>query len=179
MDASHREAGTEAILASLGVHRDELRAAIAGVPAHRHGELPAQGRWSVYLIVEHLALVEGSVARLLRARLRDLPADAAGVHQPGPRIDAQRVLDRTQRLAAIAVVDPKGGVAAAASLAALQRTRAELLDVAHAARGRDTSSVRVPHALFGPLGFWQWIEFVGLHESRHAAQIREVAAALP
>jgi hypothetical protein len=172
------ETSTEAILGSLGVHRDELRAAVAAVPADRHAERPAPDRWSVDLIVEHLALVENSVARLLRVRLRDLPADAAGGHQPGTRIDARRVLDRTQRFPAIAVVDPKGGVAAAASLAALQRSRTELLDVAHAARGRDTSSIRVPHAMLGPLGFWQWIEFVGLHESRHAAQIREVAAAL-
>jgi hypothetical protein len=179
MEANPREASNHAILGSLGVHRDDLRAAIAAVPAHRHAERPAQGRWSVDLIVEHLALVENSVARLLRARLRNLPTDAAGAHQQTPRLDAQRVLDRTQRIAAIAVVDPKGGVAAVASLAALQRSRAELLEVAHAARGLDTSSIRVPHQMLGPLGFWQWIEFVGLHEGRHVAQIREVAAALP
>jgi hypothetical protein len=173
------EASTEAILGSLDVHRDELRAAIEAVPAHRRAERPAQGRWSVDLIVEHLALVESSVVRLLRSRLRQLPADAAGAQQPGPRVDAQRVLDRTQRLAANAVVDPQGGVVALASLAALQRSRAELLEVAHAARGRDTSSIRVPHPLLGPLGFWGWIEFVGLHEGRHAAQIREAAGGLP
>jgi hypothetical protein len=175
------EASTDAILGSLGVHRDELRTAIEAVPAHRHAERPAPDRWSVDLIVEHLALVESSVVCLLRSRLRQLPvraSDATGADRPAPRLDARQVLDRTQRVAAVAVVDPKGGVAAHASLVALQRSRVELLEVAHAARGRDTSSIRAPHALLGPLGFWQWIEFVGLHESRHAAQIREVGAAL-
>jgi len=34
-----------------------------------------------------------------------------------------------------------------------------------------------PHPL-GELGFHQWIAFVGLHESRHGAQIRATAPVL-
>ncbi len=31
-----------------------------------------------------------------------------------------------------------------------------------------------PHPMFGPLDLYQWLVFVGLHESRHACQIREL-----
>jgi hypothetical protein len=38
--------------------------------------------------------------------------------------------------------------------------------------------VVVPHPALGDQNLYQWIAFVGAHESRHAAQIREIAAAL-
>ena len=35
-----------------------------------------------------------------------------------------------------------------------------------------------PHPALGPLNFYQWVEFVGWHEARHTAQIRENGAVL-
>ena len=33
-------------------------------------------------------------------------------------------------------------------------------------------------AVFGPLDLYTWFAFIGAHEARHAAQIREIGAAL-
>jgi hypothetical protein len=38
--------------------------------------------------------------------------------------------------------------------------------------------ITVPHPVLGPLNLYQWVLFVGGHESRHAIQIREIAQAL-
>jgi hypothetical protein len=34
------------------------------------------------------------------------------------------------------------------------------------------------HPVLGPIDLYQWILFVAVHEARHTAQIREIAAAL-
>ena len=39
-------------------------------------------------------------------------------------------------------------------------------------------SSRAPYPTFGPLDFHQWVELVGFHELRHAAQMRETIADL-
>ena len=46
------------------------------------------------------------------------------------------------------------------------------------ADGKDLRPVRQAHFLFGELDFYQWVAFVGFHERRHTAQLREIAAAL-
>jgi hypothetical protein len=169
---------TEAALRQLDLRRRELRAAIDAAPAAMRARRPAPDRWSVDLIVEHLATVEAGLMRLLGSRLRALKPTADAVPAVATQLDAGRVLDRTQRIVAGTNVQPRGEVDAEASWRALTQSRTGLQDVVRAADGRDVSALVVPHPAFGPLDFWQWIDFIGLHEARHAAQIREVVAAL-
>jgi len=35
-----------------------------------------------------------------------------------------------------------------------------------------------PHLVLGPINIYQWLLFVGSHEARHTAQVREIAAQL-
>ena len=44
--------------------------------------------------------------------------------------------------------------------------------------GLELSAVTLPHPIFGPLTFYQWIVFLAGHEGRHALQIREVGRVL-
>ena len=60
-----------------------------------------------------------------------------------------------------------GGIASRVNLAAIAR-----------GDGLALSQVEHPHPIFGPLNLYQWVAFVGAHEARHAAQIREVGAQL-
>lgn len=169
---------TDAALKGLDLRRRELRAAIDAAPAAMRAGRPAPDRWSVDLIVEHLAVVEAGLLRLLGSRLRALQGNAEAVPAAATaQLDAARVLDRTQRIVAGANVQPRGGVDAETSWRALTQSRAGLLDVVRAADGRDVRAIVVPHPAFGAFDFWQWIDFIGLHEARHAAQIREVVAA--
>lgn len=50
-------------------------------------------------------------------------------------------------------------------------------EIKRALQASETAMVDVatfPHALLGPLTFYQWVLFVGQHERRHAAQLCEM-----
>jgi hypothetical protein len=50
--------------------------------------------------------------------------------------------------------------------------------VMRAADGLKLTDVTMPHPVFGALNLYTWFAWVGSHEARHAAQIREIAAAV-
>jgi len=163
----------------LDARREQLCRALDGAPLSICSRRPAPERWSVDEIVEHLSIVEAGVAKLLDKRLRGLEeAKLPSVGAEWRGLDPARVLDRTQRVAATPNVKPRGGTPAVVAWAALLRSRALLKVVLRATDGCDVSAVTAPHPSLGDLDFLQWVEFVGLHEARHAAQIDEAVAAL-
>jgi hypothetical protein len=174
---------TRELLDHLTTHRATLRAALDAVsPAERERQ-PAPDRWSAAQVLEHLAIVEGQIAALLKRGLRRaladgvLPADLE--HAPVvPSIDAQALLDRERTFAARPEVSPSHGWTAAHAWAELERSRTSLREVLLAADGLDTRAIRAPHPFLGALTFHQWIAFAGFHEARHAAQIRALPPAL-
>jgi hypothetical protein len=175
-------ARTGELLAHLQACHAELLAAVDAVPVALRERAPAPGRWSVAQIVEHLANTAAAVAmnlgrglrKLEREGLRPATDDAAVL----PTIDVERLLDREQRITAPAAVEPKNGLDYAHALQVLTESRNTLLDALRAADGVDVAGIRAPHPALGDLGFHQWMAFVGLHERRHAAQVRATAAAL-
>jgi hypothetical protein len=170
---------SQALIEGLDARREQLCRALDAAPLSIRARQPARERWSVDEIVEHLSIVEASVAKLLDKRLRGLEeAKLPTVGAEWRGLDPGRVLDRTQLVAATPNVKPRGGTPAVASLAALLRSRALLKVVLRAADGCDVSGITAPHPSLGDLDFLQWVEFVGLHEVRHAAQIDETVAAL-
>ena len=52
------------------------------------------------------------------------------------------------------------------------------LEVIRSTRGMPLGAVQQPHRILGELNLYEWIAFLGTHEARHAAQIRELAATL-
>ncbi len=62
--------------------------------------------------------------------------------------------------------------------ARIDAARAALLDVIRGADGLALGEVMFPHPAAGPLNGYAWIVFVGLHEARHAAQVREIRDAI-
>jgi hypothetical protein len=166
----------------LDTHRAELRAAVAAVPAEHHTTSPSDGQWSVLEVLEHLAIVEGRVGVLIEKHLDD--ARAAGL---SPETDDAPVLptlniamfgDRTRKIKASDAAQPKAG----RELNDLWQSLDAALDHArrllHSADGMRLSDVTMPHPVFGPLDLYTWFAFIGSHEGRHAAQIREIGAAL-
>jgi DinB superfamily len=172
---------TQELLTLLEQTHAELRAAFDAVPEAMREQAQADGRWSPAQVIEHLAHTAASVATLVARGLRQLersglrPAtDHAAVL---PTIDAARLRDRTQPVQAPAAVQPKNGLSAEQAWQALAAQRGVLLDALRGGDGIDVSSIKAPHPLLGELGFHQWIAFVGLHEQRHAAQLRDGAPA--
>ncbi len=85
-------------------------------------------------------------------------------------------MDRANRIDAPERVVPLGEMSAEAARSALLETRAILLDQLHAGDGLAFSTVMHPHPIFGPLDLYEWVYFVAVHERRHTAQVREIAA---
>lgn len=170
---------TSELLTHLETTRADLRAAVDSIPAELRDKQPTPDTWSVAQVLEHLAHTESGVTALLERGIRKL--ERAGL-QPAtdaspvlPTIDAKKLLDRATKFTAPETVRPTKNLNSAQAWQVLTNSRASLLDTLKAADGIEVESIRRAHPFLGELGFHQWVAFVGLHESRHAAQIRATA----
>lgn len=166
------------LLAHLDAQRAILRAAFDAAPAKLRSVKPAPHRWSVAGVIEHLAIAESGITTLLSRGLRTALANGAlpPNRDTGPvlaSIDAAPILDRERKVTAREALHPNANLDPEAAWQELEAAGKRFREVVLAADGLDTSSVRAPHPVFGELTFAQWAAFVGYHEARHAAQIRQ------
>ena len=167
---------TQELLDYLDAQRAGLRAAFDAVAADSRERPPAPGRWSAAGVIEHLAIVNGRIAKVLSKRI--VEGRAAGVDPETstdpvlPTIDTAMLLNRSLRVTAPEVLHPTG-LDASAAWAALERATVDVRASVAEGDGLALSTITHPHPLFGPLSLYYWIAFVGAHEARHAAQIRE------
>lgn len=169
------------VLDHLDTSRAALKQAVASVPADMLAARPAPERWSVVDVIDHLALVETRVARLLvselqKAKANGLPSETS----TSGAVEAQLVsglLDRTKPLVAGETSQPRG-ISLESAWATLDSERSALRDAIAAADGLALGTVRIPHPRLGDLDLYQWFTFLGAHESRHVEQIHETRAAL-
>jgi hypothetical protein len=169
------------LLKHLDHHQAEFRKAYESVPKDRRNTKPAPDRWSAANVVEHVAIVNGRVAGRFAKQIAEA---RAGGHAPEsahdpilPTIDLARVLDRApaNRIQAPDPIQPTG-LDADAAWAALEQSNAALKDALASGDGLALGTIMAPHPLFGPLSIYQWAAFTGAHQSRHAAQLREIVA---
>lgn len=163
--------------ATLAADRAALMAAVERVPADLRTKKPADGRWSVQDVLEHLSLVEGRASKLIGAVVAEAPTlDDAGA---GPTaVNRGMLANREMKINAPDPIQPTGALTVDAALAALEQSRAVLLAAMDLAEGKDLSKVSRPHPALGPLDGYQWIGAVAGHEMRHTLQIDEIRAAL-
>ena len=171
------------LMAYLELHRRELHEAVASVPAHLREIRPGDGRWSVAEVVEHLALIEQRIAKMLTMHVA--AARASGV---GPDVETSSVVDsypkpgdatdRSTKIQAPAPGRPSGALDAVAGTQALAQSRASLTSALLDANGVSLENLMQAHPVFGPLNMYHWMVFTALHDSRHAAQIREIGESL-
>lgn len=170
---------TREILELLDEQRVRLREAVEAVPAALRGRRPVADRWSVAEVLEHLATVEARVTTQLGRMLHEGKARGLGPERESstviPRRDLELLTDRTRKRVASEASQPKGTTNADAAWEALQLTRASLRATVLAGDGLDVGTLVAPHPAFGPIDWYRWLVFVGGHEARHAAQIREIA----
>jgi hypothetical protein len=131
--------------------------------------------WSLAEIVEHLSLIEGRLLQMMTMMLvkAEKSADenvAAAVEFKPFTLDAHIEQGRAKKFVAPEAVSPSGRASLADSLAKLRRSRSELKALRPRIEARDLSSLTYPHPAFGPLNFYQWLAFIGLHEERHLRQ---------
>ncbi|HTM03945.1 MAG TPA: DinB family protein [Vicinamibacterales bacterium] len=170
-----------ACFATLDAALEDLRVAVASVPEPLRGQRAAADRWSVNEVLEHVSLVEQLFVKPLGEKI----ATARG--SLGREVDKPASLDaglrafltnRDNKRTAPETVQPTGTVDATTALGMLASVHARLLKVVSDVDGLALSTVTYDHRFFGTLNVYQWIELLAGHETRHAAQIREIAGQL-
>ena len=133
-------------------------------------------------LCEHLSMVEGSVTGLLGKVLGK--AEAAGGARaegaPFAPVSVEEFVERSREVKVEAPerLRPADSTPLADSLARLRETRAALHALRPALERADGHAITFPHPSWGPLNLYQWLLFVGAHESRHLAQIEALKEAM-
>jgi hypothetical protein len=168
------------VLEYLDTTRSELSEAVDAISVEHRSERAAPERWSVAEVLEHLNIIEGRVVKMLSGRIA--AARAAGL---GPEvetgavldtIDRTRIIDRNRPVIAPEAVQPQSGGDAALTWSALAQSRAGLRAAVLTGDGLALSEITHQHPVLGLINLYQWIVFVGAHEARHTAQVREIAS---
>ncbi|HYE13707.1 MAG TPA: DinB family protein [Pyrinomonadaceae bacterium] len=170
------------IFDEIDAARDRLVRSVEGLTAEQQNFAPEPGRWSAAEILEHLAATENGVVRLCRATLNKL--EGAGKlraeGQPFAPVTIEEHIERSrrERYKAPEQIAPGGGVPVADSLARLAESRETLRSLRPRIETADCAGTYFPHPAFGPLNLYQWLAFVGAHETRHLAQIEALKEAM-
>lgn len=139
--------------------------------------VPPPGKWSVAEVLDHLAIVEQSVAGLMR-KLVERAGDSLEAETSEESVldslDYPALADRSSRIDAPDSMRPRTGVGLDQAHAALDASRVSLVEAIERADGRALGSLSFPHRVFGPLDLYQWLLFVVQHEERHRRQIEEL-----
>ena len=150
------------------VRRDLLRH-IETLTNRQLNEVVQEGVWSIAQNLEHLYLLEMSVAKGIRH------AKSHGEVKPVKEKPIHLTVDRTTKVSAPPYLEPSNGFQTPEELKGkLAQSREFLLQtIAHLTEQEmDEKSFR--HPVFGTLSIRQWIVFVGHHEERHRLQIEEI-----
>jgi hypothetical protein len=134
---------------------------------------PSPDTWSVLDNVDHLGVVL-TMARNLIDNAIDNPAIADRNVAELDALCVSRIVDRSARFKAPAVIQPVGNLTPAEAFQQFRDKFVPLLDML-------TSGARLrrnvaPHPLVGPMDAYQWILCVAAHQERHFHQILELKA---
>lgn len=162
------------IIEEIDRTRERLYRRVEGLTEEQAARRSTPQAWTPAEIVEHLSLIEGRLLQMMTMML--MKAERAGANAAASvefkpfTLDEYIERGRGQKFVAPEAVAPSGASSLADSLARLRRSRAELKALRPRIEAIDLSSVTYPHPAFGPLNFYQWLAFIGLHEERHLRQ---------
>ena len=172
-----------AVVNRLDRTRDRLRQAVESVPSELRTRRPAEGRWSVNDVLEHLSIVERNFTTrssdaIAAAKAAGLGQEEASERVPLPETLEAVVADREKKRTAPDAVHPRSNFDSATAWQAVEQSRERLLNALKEADGLALSRVSTTHPFFGALTIYQMAELIAAHEARHTAQIVEVAQSL-
>ena len=171
------------IIEEIDKTRARLYHRVEGLTDEQATARPDPDAWTPAEMVEHLSLIEGRLLRMMAMMLtkaesaseRSADAAAPPVEIKPFALDEFIERGRNEKFTAPEAVRPAGTISLTDSLAKLRRSREELKALRPRIEATDLSFVTYPHPAFGPLNFYQWLAFIGLHEERH---LRQAEAAL-
>ena len=155
--------------------RAELLKRLEGADAGLMSQRPAEDKWSVAEVLDHLQMVEAGVARLIARRVtkarqgglrneESTESILGSIDFMGPTLDNGRIEAPEQ-------VRPRSDADPGQAMAALAAAHQSLREAAALADGLALGEIKQTHAVLGELDLYQWIVFLGRHEARHTRQI--------
>jgi hypothetical protein len=168
------------LLTYLDEHRDDLRNAFLAVPPAERDVSPGSNRWSAAGVVEHVALIEGSLAQRLVAEIASGVAEGLQrEHDDSPVLPTfmaatARLLDRRIRVEAPSTAQPTG-LSADIAWTAFERSNQAVRNALGAGDGLALGTRFLSNRRLGNMPLYYYFVFVGAHEARHAEQLRELA----
>ena len=159
--------------------RAKLKELVASLTPKQLSTLPDGEKWTVAQIVEHIAIVDESSAKICakllhKAKEAERVSDGSvtisdNFKQKGSEIGAIKV-------EAPAFVQPTYGKTIEESLAKLDETTERLTDLRELFESVDGTEFKFPHPFFGEISAQEWLALKGGHEMRHIKQIEKLLA---
>ncbi|MDQ2767841.1 MAG: DinB family protein [Gemmatimonadota bacterium] len=167
----------------LASHHRGVRDAVATVPADLRDRQPAPGHWSVAEVLEHLTMIELRVAALLTSQAAAALAQGVGPDAETSSVvtslvNGDRLTDRLQKIVSPKQVVPTGTVDATTGTGALDKAHEAMIASLQNANGVSLEHLMQAHPVLGLLNMYHFIVALGLHNARHAKQIREIGQSL-
>jgi DinB family protein len=163
--------------------RRELLRSFEGVSGNRLCQKAMPGGWSVAEILEHLRMVESGVARLITKRVGQ--ARESGLGEETATTSVMPSFDKHQKMLESAVmqsppaVQPRPNVDIGEVLDGIEGSREALRAAVVMADGLSLGEIKHNHPILGELDLYQWLIFLGQHESRHKKQIERTLQSIP
>lgn len=161
--------------------RQQLETFVQTVPASLQNQRAEPERWSVTENLEHLAMIEDGIGRLLSSMAKELRADNALEAETSSllgSLDQYAVPASNAKLVAPDRYVPTGQLSTEDALEKLRGIRLRLLEGVRKANGLDLTKRSAPHPYFGPLNGYQWLLLIGQHEMRHLNQMKDAVQKL-
>lgn len=153
--------------------RTALLAEAEGISDENINKQPADDRWSIKQILEHLYLMEGAIAKSIQKQLNE--GEKTDVSDKPIELTA----NRDKKVEAPDFARPSNEFATLEELMQkLEATHKLLADIAINTDHQALAEHGYPHPVFGTLSLEQWIPFVAYHEMRHTEQLKEVKQTL-
>ena len=169
------------IFDAIDAVREKLVQTVSGLTSSQLIFRPEETAWTITELVEHLAKTEASLVPLVFRLLKNAEADESappsdGTINPPVSLVEQSEKAASMRMQAPEIIYPGGTATVAESLAKLAESRAAIQSLRPRLEAVNLSATAFPHPFFGKLNLYQWLAFIGLHESRHLAQIEKLLA---
>jgi uncharacterized damage-inducible protein DinB len=163
------------MLADLAAGRRDLLEALRGITEDTAARSPGPGRWSVLECVEHVAVAEDLLFGNITA---SRAVEGAAIDERRERLIPLRGRDRSVPVEAPEAARPTGRYATLAAaverFAAGRERTVRFVEECH----DDLRARLTTHPLIGQVNCWETLLMMAMHPLRHAAQIREIRAAL-
>jgi hypothetical protein len=163
----------------LATERAGVLLAVDATPPELREVRPSPDAWSCAEVLEHLALVEAGVARVVAKRVTRARGEGLRAEDETSSVlewlDRSSVRDETVPRAAPEIVRPIAEMTAAEALEALAASRESLLEAMRLGDGLALGDLKHDHLALGEINLYQWLLFAGMHDGRHAAQLRRIA----